>query len=79
MTAKRFLVFAYDRYYPAGGWQDLYGQEHDFDGAVALAREAVGEWTKREDEAGYRGGRDYADVVDLQDQVVISFERIRQS
>jgi hypothetical protein len=34
---KRYLVFAYEAYYPVGGWSDLAGSFHDRAEALALA------------------------------------------
>jgi hypothetical protein len=32
---KRYLAFAYDRYYPCGGWSDFIGSFDDIDEAQA--------------------------------------------
>lgn len=35
---KRFLVFHFYAYYPAGGWDDLLGTADTYEEAVALAK-----------------------------------------
>lgn len=35
---KRFLVFHFYAYYPAGGWDDLLGTVDTYEEAVALAK-----------------------------------------
>lgn len=52
---KRFLVFVYDEYYPAGGWGDLLGSYDTIAEAVS-----AGLAEKR------REHRDFVDIVDLQ-------------
>lgn len=47
----RYLVFAFDSYYPAGGW-------NDFRGSYETPEEAV--------EAAENAGRDYWQVVDAE-------------
>lgn len=34
---KRYLIFAYDQYYPLGGMKDLKGQSDDFEEAKKIA------------------------------------------
>lgn len=48
----RYAVFAYDGYYPGGGWQDFQGFADTRGEADALAESLVREW-------------DYSQVVDL--------------
>jgi hypothetical protein len=53
---KRFLVFAFDGYYPDGGWDDFHG---DYD-------------TLREAEtAAHSAYRDYYHVVDTVDKRIV--------
>lgn len=40
----RYLVFAFDDYYPAGGWSDLKGQHHNSIDAIAQARDLAKRW-----------------------------------
>lgn len=35
-TMKRFLIFANERYYPAGGWRDLIGSTETYNDALDL-------------------------------------------
>ena len=42
---KRYLVFAGDNYYPAGGWQDFIGDFDDLDAALDTAR-LRGDWSE---------------------------------
>lgn len=44
---KRYLVFACDSYYPAGGWDDFKGSYDTLDEAKAAALEAekVHDWS----------------------------------
>lgn len=54
---KRFLVFAFDVYYPSGGW-------HDFVSAHDTIEEAM--------QAVFATGKiDYVEVVDLEAQRVV--------
>lgn len=43
MATRRFLVFAGDNYYPAGGWSDLFGTFDTRAEAEAAAAKADGE------------------------------------
>ena len=52
---KRFLVFAGDHYYPAGGWSDLQGAYETLDEATAAMKAEA-------EDSLYR----WANVVDLQ-------------
>lgn len=38
---KRYLLFAFDDYYPKGGWNDFAGDFGNLDDAIAAARAAV--------------------------------------
>jgi hypothetical protein len=40
MTTK-YLIFAGETYYPAGGWNDLYGRAETLDEALEIMREAI--------------------------------------
>lgn len=53
----RYLVFAYQQYYPSGGWSDLVGGRNFLDEAEKLFLE-----TK---------GYDYVELVDLKSMEVI--------
>lgn len=35
MPIKRFMLFAYDAFYPSGGWSDFHGSFDTLDEAVA--------------------------------------------
>jgi hypothetical protein len=63
---KRYLVFAWDDYYPAGGWGDFVGAFDDLDAAKACAAQctSVEGWRGE----GHREGRHYdgSEVIDLQ-------------
>ena len=61
MKMKRYHVFAWFKYYPAGGWSDHRSSDDFAETAIAGARTIT--------EAAPRYG--YAEVVDLQtDQVI---------
>lgn len=40
-TLKRFLAFAYQRYYPAGGWDDFVGSFDSVEDAEACVAERL--------------------------------------
>ena len=51
---KRYLVFAYDGYYPSGGWQDFVMATDDLEDAKkAVARKIT-----------TRSGDDFSNIVD---------------
>ncbi|ABR10598.1 BcepNY3gp63 [Burkholderia phage BcepNY3] len=52
---KRFIVFAYDEYYPGGGWNDFVTTVDEFDAADQEARRQL---------ASEAGTKDYAHIVD---------------
>jgi hypothetical protein len=41
---NRYLVFACDNYYPAGGWDDFVGDFEDKAAAFAAAKKAKRDW-----------------------------------
>ena len=43
---KQFLVFAFDQYYPVGGWHDLAGQFDTLDEAREFAAASNADWTQ---------------------------------
>lgn len=43
---KRFLVFHFYDYYPAGGWDDLLGTADTYEEAVALAKTSYKDLTQ---------------------------------
>lgn len=49
---KRYAVFAYDSYYPAGGWEDLIGQAETLEEARALRPPERDNWQIVDLEAG---------------------------
>lgn len=57
---KQYLLFAYDRHYPLGGWADF---QEDFD----TVEEAVEKWEE------YKKGKIYenAQIVDITDGSVV--------
>lgn len=57
---KRFVLFDYDSYYPAGGWGDFEGSFDTLDEARAAAKE---------------GKRDHQDIIDLQTGESVSLVR----
>lgn len=57
---KRFLVFAFDQYYPCGGWGDFGGSYDSVEAALADRAN----WRSPE---GYsRSGRDHFEIVDTE-------------
>jgi hypothetical protein len=40
-TASTYLIFAGETYYPAGGWDDLYGRASTFEEALEIMHEAL--------------------------------------
>jgi hypothetical protein len=52
---KRFLVFAWDHYYPSGGWNDFKIDIDNLDDAKLYARDQIREM-----------GRQFAQVVDTE-------------
>lgn len=64
---KRYLVFAFDSYYPAGGWDDFRGMFDEEAGARARAYECV---------MGVNGEilRDFAQVVDTQENRISTYK-----
>lgn len=62
MKVKRFVVFAFNQYYPRGGW---YDHKDSFD----TLEEAIGKadaLTKQRDIPCYRGDYEEAQIVDLE-------------
>ena len=62
---KRFLVFAFDHFYPRGGYDDFVS--------------AFDEWAGADQEARWRtspsgGGKDYAQIVDTVTKEVWRYE-----
>jgi hypothetical protein len=58
---KRFLVFAYDAYYPSGGWSDFQSAHDTLDEAKA-AKKALNEPRRK----WY-----YVDIVDLENMAQV--------
>lgn len=58
---KRYLVFAFDRYEPSGGWHDLYGTFDVLAGARLAALGAMRTF-------------DFAHIVDTQTGDITEFE-----
>lgn len=50
---NRYMLFAYDQYYPSGGWNDFVGYFVEFEEAESKGKELINDRTK-----------DYFDVVD---------------
>jgi len=44
MVSKKFLLFAGDQYYPAGGWQDYQGTYDDIIDALDKAANLGKDW-----------------------------------
>ncbi len=55
MNIKRFLVFAYDDYYPAGGWGDFRGAFDTSEEAMIFCKNDI----------AFHCGYDNHDIVDL--------------
>ena len=55
MVIRRYMVFAYDMYYPSGGWSDYQASFDEFDDAVTMANSI------RE---GRHAGFDVASIID---------------
>lgn len=76
MIIKRYAVFIFSGYYPAGGWNDFYGffdsiEEakkisvgSDYDGGEPLFRKPPGANNPKY-------GNEYAQIVDLESGVVV--------
>jgi hypothetical protein len=50
---KRFLVFAYDAYYPGGGWTDFQSDHDTLEEARAAAFETVVPWYAQDEPERY--------------------------
>lgn len=62
---KRFLVFAFDQYYPCGGWGDFCGSYETVEAALADRPN----WQSPE---GYsRSGQDHFEIVDTTTGTVV--------
>jgi hypothetical protein len=64
---KRYLVFAYDQYYPAGGWGDFQAAFDSLDEAKSCADGLVLDKPGAPSSSTYneRYGYAYSEVVDL--------------
>lgn len=62
---NRFMVFAYNQYYPCGGWDDFYGSCADWDEADRDARRLIARDGDR---------YDYAQIVDTVTKEVWRYE-----
>lgn len=56
ITTKRYLIFAYDAYYPAGGWSDFKEAFDDYPSALEFA-----------DKLQYSDGIELVDLETLED------------
>ncbi len=66
MKLKRYIAFAGANYYPSGGWDDLVGTFDDLDEAKTAAQPTDSGWT------------DWANVVDTETRVGLSWDRFRK-
>ena len=59
---KKYVIFAWDQYYPGGGLGDLVGDEDDLEAAkaICLANKFVYQFGKNEHTMSF----DYAQIVD---------------
>ena len=75
---NKYLVFTYDNYYPAGGWNDLEDVFETLDEAVAFAKSKVTapEPPEEKPDLYTYPDADFAQVVDLETMSRIKFKAI---
>lgn len=72
-SMKRYLVFAFDNYYPSGGWSDMRGAFDDLQDARKLKQEILSHSS-----SWFNGGPYYdnAEIVDLETMTKVKDEEV---
>jgi hypothetical protein len=68
VPVKRFMVFAFNCYYPSGGWRDFISAHENIEDARKVAERAVGPDDWDSDDIT---GKDYAQIVDAETMATV--------